>query len=51
MRLIDAELLKQELDEWALVIGKPQFYSREDAIYIIDTSPTINQIKDQEEQK
>lgn len=43
MRLIDADKLKKELDCWARVVKKPNLYSRDDAIYIIESQPTVNQ--------
>jgi hypothetical protein len=43
MRLIDADKLKEELDCWARVVKKPNLYSRDDAIYIIESQPTVNQ--------
>lgn len=43
MRLIDADKLKEELDCWARVVQEPNKYSRDDAIYIIESQPTVNQ--------
>lgn len=43
MRLIDADKLKEELDCWAIVVQEPNKYSRDDAIYIIDEQPTVNE--------
>jgi hypothetical protein len=42
MRLIDADKLKTELDAWARSICKSDVYCREDALYIIDSMPTID---------
>lgn len=42
MRPIDADKLKTELDAWARSICKPDVYCREDALYIIDSMPTID---------
>lgn len=44
MRLIDADALKTELDAWARIILKPDYYAREDALYIIDKAPTIDAV-------
>ena len=44
MRLIDADRLKAELDAWARIIRKPNCYSREDALHIIDTAPEVNAV-------
>ena len=40
-RLIDADALKKDLDAWARVINKPQFYNREETLHIIDKAPTV----------
>lgn len=42
MRLVDADVVKTELDAWAVVINKPKYYLREDALYVIDTLQTID---------
>lgn len=42
MRLIDADKLKTELDAWARSICESDVYCREDALYIIDSMPTID---------
>ena len=44
MKLIDADLLITELDAWAVIINKPKYYAREDAIHIIDTAPIIDAV-------
>lgn len=44
MRLIDADELKSELDAWARIIQKPKHYMREDALYVVDTAPTIEAV-------
>jgi len=44
MRLIDKDALKTELDAWARIIRKPNCYSREDALHIIDTAPEVNAV-------
>jgi hypothetical protein len=44
MKLIDADKLKTELDAWARIIRKPNCYSREDALHIIDTAPEIDAV-------
>ena len=43
-RYIDADKLKTELDAWARIIRKPNCYSREDALHIIDTAPEVNAV-------
>ena len=45
MRLIDADKLKTELDAWARSICKSDVYCREDALYIIDSMPTIDAVQ------
>src|SRR5574344_2100397 len=42
MRLIDADALKKELEVWVVAINQPQFYNREEALYIIDSAPTAD---------
>jgi hypothetical protein len=44
MKLIDADKLKTELDAWARIIRKPNCYSREDALHIIDTAPEVKAV-------
>lgn len=44
-RLIDANALKTELEDWVVVINKPQFYKRDEAIHIIDSAPTIDAVQ------
>jgi hypothetical protein len=44
MRLIDADALKKELEVWAVAINQPQFYSREEALYIIDSAPNTDAV-------
>ena len=44
MKLIDADALKTELDAWARIILKPDYYAREDAIKEIDNAPTIDAV-------
>ena len=44
MKLIDVDKLKTELDAWARIIRKPNCYSREDALHIIDTAPEIDAV-------
>ena len=43
-RLIDANALKKELDAWASPIRNRKFYVRDDAICVIDASPTIDAV-------
>ena len=47
MRLIDADALKEKLDAWALNLTgkvKSEMYIRDDAVYIIDSMPTIDAV-------
>src|SRR5574344_1490543 len=44
MRLIDADALKKELEVWVVAINQPQFYNREEALYIIDSAPTADAV-------
>ena len=44
MRLIDADALKKELEVWVVVINQPQFYNREEALYIIDSAPSADAV-------
>lgn len=43
-RLIDADALKKELEVWVVAINHPQFYNREEALYIIDSAPTADAV-------
>lgn len=53
MRLIDADALKEELNNWAVDLTKSKFphYIKDDADCIIDNAPTIDAVprKDYEE--
>lgn len=46
MRLIDADALKDELNNWAVDLTKSKFphYIKDDADCIIDTAPTIDAV-------
>ena len=46
MRLIDADALKEELNNWAVDLTESKFphYIKDDADYIIDNAPTIDAI-------
>ncbi len=44
MRLIDADNLKKELDAWVRILQRPEFYNREETIYIIDNATTIDPV-------
>ena len=45
VRLIDGNALKKELDYWVVVLNKPQYYKRDEALYLIDNAPTIDPSK------
>lgn len=46
MRLIDADALKEELNNWAVDLTKSKFphYIKDDADCIIDTAPTVDAV-------
>lgn len=41
-RYIDADALKADLDAWTRIIQNPAHYAREDALHIIDSTPTAD---------
>lgn len=41
MKLIDADLLKEELDGWALDLSTGKYYVRDEALIVIDEMPSI----------
>lgn len=41
MRLIDADALKEELLSWARVISDPRLMATDDAMCVIDHTPTV----------
>ena len=41
-RYIDADALKADLDAWTRIIQNPAHYAREDALHIIDSTPTVD---------
>ena len=40
--LISRSRLKAELDAWAWIITKPQYYHREDADFVIDSQAAVD---------